>query len=133
VSKLFAASIAVSGSAIAGIEIGASLISGDVATIEDRHEASRTELSPAQLQALTQWLALHKSGWHGMITKASSEPTVLALSLKDSKGRTGSIAVVASGHGGYYLQFISSSEKWSYQSFGAINPGQLRVGFQRRT
>lgn len=115
-TRLVAISIAASGTAVAGIEIGAPLVSGDVATVEHRHEASRKKLSQTELQALSQWLALHKTGWRGMITEPSSEPAALRFSLKDSKGRTGSISVVVGLHGGYYLQFVSSSEKWSYQS-----------------
>lgn len=120
ISKLLAASIVVNGSAVAGIEIAAPLIMGDVATFKNRHETSRKQLSQTQLQALSQWLALHKSGWHGMITESSSEPTALQFSLKDWHGKTGSMAVVARIPGGYYLQFISTSEKWSYQSFGGL-------------
>lgn len=119
-SKLVAASIALSGSAFAGIEIRAPLMSADVATYEDRHEASRKELSNTQLKALSQWLASHKSGWHGMITEASSEPAALQFSLKDSRGKTGSLAVVVRTRGGYYMRFVSSSERWSYQSFGGL-------------
>lgn len=119
-TRLVAASIVVSGSAVAGIEIGSPLVSGDVATLEHRHEASRKELSQTELQALSQWLALHKSGWHGMITESSSEPTALQFSLKHWHAKTGSMAVVARIPGGYYLQFISTSEKWSYQSFGGL-------------
>jgi hypothetical protein len=119
-SNLVAASIVVSGTALAGIDIGLPLISGEVATLEARHETSRKELSQTQLQALSHWLGLHKSGWHGMVTEATSEPAVLRISLKDANGRTGSIAVLQNAHGGHYLRFVSSSEKWSYRSFGGL-------------
>ena len=120
IAKLVVASIGVTGSAVAGIEIAAPLISGEVATLADRHQTGRKELSQAQLQSLSHWLASHRSGWHGMVTEASSEPAALQFLLKDSNGKIGSLAVVASARGDYYLQFVSSSEKWSYQSFGGL-------------
>lgn len=118
-STLAVVSLVVSGLALAGIEIGAPLVSGQVATFQDRHETRRTPLSQAELQALSQWLEMHRHGWHGMLTEATSEPPVLAIDLKDANGRTGSITVVAGLHGNY-LHFVSSSEKWSYRSFGGF-------------
>jgi hypothetical protein len=119
VSTLAAAFIVVSCSALAGIEFGTPLVSGDVATLEDRHETSRRELSQPQVQALSRWLDRHKSGWHGMITESSSEPRCLQFLLKDADGKLGSIEVVAGVHGDY-LQFHSSSEQWSYRSLGGL-------------
>jgi hypothetical protein len=119
VSKLAAAFIVVSGSALAGIEFGTHVVAGDVATLQDRHETSRRELSQPQVQALSRWLDRHKSGWQGMITESSSEPRCLRFSLKDGDGKLGSIEVVAGVHGDY-LQFRTSSEKWSYRSFGGL-------------
>jgi hypothetical protein len=120
ISKLAVASILVSGPALAGIEISTPLVSGDVATFEKRHETSRRDLSHAQVEALSRWLGLHMSGWHGMITESSSEPVSLQFSLRDADRKTGALAVVASAHGGYYLQFTSSSQKWSYRSLGGL-------------
>ena len=120
IATLVALSIVVSGSALAGIAMGTPLVSGEVATLEDRHETSRKDLSQAQLQELSEWLVQHKSGWHEMITGASSEPTVLAFSLKDATGKTGSIAVVVRTNGSHYLRFNSSSQRWSYRSFGGL-------------
>ncbi len=120
ISNLATASIVVSCSALAGISIGTPLVSGDVATLENRHETSHRELSQAQLRALSQWLRQHKSGWHGMITEATNQPRPVQFSIKDAAGKTGSIAVVARADGSHYLQFISSSEKWSYRSLGGL-------------
>jgi hypothetical protein len=44
----------------------------------------------------------------------------LAFSLKDAAGEAGSIAVVMRGDGGHYLQFNSSSQTWTYRSFGGL-------------
>jgi hypothetical protein len=119
--SLIAASIVVSGLALAGIAIGTPLVQGNVVTFEAGHEATRKELSRTELQALSEWLRLHKSNWHGMLTEAPvGQKSRLDISLKDATGKTGSMAVVARAQGGYYLRFISSSEKWSYQSFGGL-------------
>lgn len=119
VTMLAAVFIIVSCPALAGIEFGTPLVSGDVATLEGRYETSRRELSQPQVQALSGWLDRHKSGWHGMITESTSEPRCLQFLLKDADGKLGSIEVVAGVHGDY-LQFHSSSEKWSYRSLGGL-------------
>ena len=119
-SKLVAASIAVSGSAVAAIETGTPLVSGDVARFEAGHETGRRDFSQHQLQALSDWLGAHRSAWQGMIAPATSEPEALAIGLKDAEGRSGSIAVVVRAHGARYLRFLSSSSSWSYESFGGL-------------
>jgi hypothetical protein len=120
-ARLLAVAIVVSGTAVAGIKLEAPLVSGNVQSMDrqSRKETSQ-ELSQAQLQSLSQWLKSHRSGWHGMMTEASSEKGVLGLSLRDSNGRAGSIRVVARANGGYYLQFISSPPGWSYESWGGL-------------
>jgi hypothetical protein len=119
-SKLAAFSILLSTTALAEIAIRPYLVSGEVATIENQHATSRTQLSAAQLQALTSWLAGRRSNWRGMLIDATNEPHALEFSLRDGSGNSGSIAVVARHHGGYYLQFLSGSQKWSYRSFGGL-------------
>src|SRR5271165_5931668 len=48
------------------INIGTTLASGDVTRAAASQESSRKELSRGQLQALTLWMGLHRSGWHGV-------------------------------------------------------------------
>jgi hypothetical protein len=113
-------SIAVSASAQAGdINIETPLVSGDVAKFDIGKETSPRELSRGQLQALSLWLELHRSNWHGMSTEGSSEPRSLQLNLKDKEGKAVSIGVIAGADGRHYLCLISS-DKWSYRSFGGL-------------
>lgn len=106
------AAVASSGIATAGsISLGAPLISGDV--------TGSTELSPQQLQALSQWLEQHRSGWQGMITEASIEPIQLAISLRHSDGAVTSMFIIAQANGGHYLR-LTGPGQWAYRSFGGI-------------
>jgi hypothetical protein len=99
-----------------GINMGTPLVSGDVSRFVSRQETGRTDLSPKQLQGLASWLENHQSGWHGMITEASSEPAQLQLKLKHSDGAVSSISVIAEANGGHYL-LITGPGKWAYESF----------------
>jgi hypothetical protein len=103
---------ALSATAIAGSSsFGTPVISGQV--------SGRTELSSQQVQALSQWLEQHRTGWQGMITEASTEPTQLAVSLRHSDGAVTSISVVAQANGGHYLR-LTGPGQWAYRSFGGI-------------
>jgi hypothetical protein len=119
-SKCALISIAVSASAQAGdINIGTPLVSGDVAKFDIGKETNPRELSRGQLQALSLWLELHRSNWHGTRSEGSSEPRSLQLNLKDREGKAVSIGVIAGANGHHYLCLISS-DKWSYRSFGGL-------------
>jgi hypothetical protein len=99
-----------------GINVGTPLVSGDVSRFVSRQETGRTDLSPKQLQGLANWLKNHQSGWHGMITEASSEPVQLQLKLKHSDGALSSISVIAQANGGHYL-LMTGPGKWAYEAF----------------
>jgi hypothetical protein len=119
-SKWMLITVAVSASAQAGdISVGTPFVSGDVAKFDIGKEANPRELSRGQLQALSLWLELHRSNWHGMSTEGSSEPRSLQLNLKDKEGKAVSIGVIAGADGHHYLCLISS-DKWSYRSFGGL-------------
>ena len=112
--------IVVSAPAQAGdINIGTTLASGDVMKAAAGQELSHKDLSRGQLQALTLWFGLHRSGWHGMSTTASNEVSSLQFNLKDTEGKAATIDVVAQADGGYHLRFISA-DKWSYRSFRGL-------------
>lgn len=101
------------------VDLGTPLVSGEVVTFKNRQEVSREALLPNQLSAVTRWFERHQSGWHGMITEASSEPTQLHLSLKHADGKAIFVSVVVRTNGERYL-LLSSSDKWAYQSFGGM-------------
>ena len=61
------------------INIGTTLASGDVTKASAGQELSRKDLARGQLQALTLWMGLHRSGWHGMSTTASNEVKLTAI------------------------------------------------------
>lgn len=52
-----------------GINLGTALVPRGVSGIG----INRADLSSEQLQTLSRWLEQHRSGWHGMMTEASSE------------------------------------------------------------
>ena len=106
-----AALLLVSGGAQAGIEISLPLASGDLTTFENGRETAHRSLSTPQLQAMSNWLRMHRSGWHGMITEASPEQPLLCIGVKDEHGEAGDVVVYAAANGGYSLQFRSSSRK----------------------
>jgi hypothetical protein len=115
-----AAAVALSATAWAGaIDTGTPLVAGYVETFKDRHSTGRIDLSEDQLQAISHWLEQHRSGWRGMITPASSEPSQLAMSLNHRDGSTTSMSVIARAAGGYYLLLIGP-HKWAYRSFLGI-------------
>jgi hypothetical protein len=115
-----AAAVAMSATAGAGdIGIGTPLVSGSVERFEDPHSTGHTDLSPDQQQALSRWLEQHRSGWQGMVTPATSEPTQLGMNLNHSDGSTTSMSVIARSRGGYYLR-LTGPDKWAYRSFLGI-------------
>lgn len=99
-----------------GIDIGAPLISGDVSSPQS---AGHADLSPEQLQAISRWLELHRSGWQGMITPATSEPIQFQVKLTHSDGHTTTMCVIARASGGYYLR-LTGPGVMAYRSFGGI-------------
>ncbi len=101
------------------INIGTSLISGDVTAVETGQQKGHKELSQGQLQMLSHWLDRHRSEWHGMTTEASDEPIPLQLKLKDNDGKISSLGVIERTDGSHYLRFVSSG-KWSFKSFGGL-------------
>jgi hypothetical protein len=106
--------------AMAGsIDIGLPMMSGDVSTFEHRQSTGHTDLSPKQLQALSQWFEQHRSGWQGMVTPATSEPLKLELKLKHSDGGTTSMCVIDRASGGHYLR-VTGPGTWAYRSIGGI-------------
>lgn len=102
-----------------GTDFGMPLESGEVVTFENRQEATREALSPDQLRALSAWFEQHRSGWHGLITPASTEPTQMQLSLKHTDGRQTFVSVIVQANGDRYL-LLTSSYKWAYRSPGGI-------------
>jgi hypothetical protein len=62
------------------------------------------------------WLDHHRTGWHGMMTEAASEPAQLSLSLKDCDGAVTSISVIERANGSRYLRVLGP-EPWTYESF----------------
>jgi hypothetical protein len=115
-----AAALAVSATAKAGdISIGTPLVLGSAETLENRTVTGYTDLSPDQLQALSRWLRQHRSGWQGMVTPATNEPTQLGVNLHHSDGSTTSMSVIARAGGGYYLR-LTGPDKWAYRSFLGI-------------
>ena len=119
-TKLALLSLVVGVSAQASdINIGTSLVSGDVTTFESGQEKGHKELSRGQLQMLSHWFDRHRSEWHGMTTEASNESIPLQLKLKDNDGKIASIGVIAQTDGSHYLRFVSSG-KWSFKSFGGL-------------
>jgi len=112
--------MALGAEALAGsIDIGLPVMSGDVSTFEHRQRTGPIDLSPKQLQALSQWLEQHRSGWQGMVTPATSEPIQLEVTLKHSDGGTTSICVIDAAGGGHYLRVTGPGE-WAYRSIGGI-------------
>jgi hypothetical protein len=120
-TKLALLSLVVGVSAQASdINIGTSLVSGDVTTFErSGREKGHRDLSRGQLQMLSHRFDRHRSEWHGMTPEASDEPIPLQLKLKDNDGKTASIGVIARADGSHYLRFVSSG-KWSFKSFGGL-------------
>jgi hypothetical protein len=114
-------SFAACAQAMAGhINVGASLVSGEVTVVENRKQVSRAELSQSQLQGLFHWLEIHRSGWYPVITPAGPlPPSYLSLDFKYSGGRTASIRLSEISGGGHTL-FLTSSDKWAYESFLGI-------------
>jgi hypothetical protein len=95
---LAAAAVVLSATARAGgIYIGTLLVSGNVEKFENRHGTGQIDLSPDQLQSLSQWLKQYQSGWRGMITPATNEPAQLSVNLNHSDGSTTSMSVIAPG------------------------------------
>jgi hypothetical protein len=95
------------------------VVSGSVTLLEGGGETHPRELSRGQLQALTLWLGLHRSAWHGISTPASNGKRLLQLGLKGAEGKSATIEVVAKAQGGVLLR-LTSSEKWSYGSFWGL-------------
>jgi hypothetical protein len=119
-SKWTLISLLVSASAQAGdIDIGTPFVAGDATKFGGGTETSSRELSRVQLQALSLWLELHRSNWHGMSTEAPNEPSSLQLNLKDKDGKAVSIRVIVGTDGNRYL-CLMSSDKWPYRSFGGL-------------
>ncbi len=101
------------------INIGTSLVAGDVTTFDGGQENGHKELSRGQLLVLSNWFDRHRSGWHAMTTEAAGEPMPLQLKLKDNGGRIATVGVIARTDGSHYLRFVSS-DKWSFRSFGGL-------------
>ncbi len=101
------------------INIGTTLASGNVTQAAAGQESSRKELSRGQLQALTLWMGLHRSGWHGVGAQASNEVSSLQFNLKDNEGKAATIDVLVQADGGCYLRFISA-DKWSYRTLRGL-------------
>ncbi len=101
------------------INIGTSLVSGDVTIFESGQEKGHNELSRGQLQLLAHWFDRHRSEWREMTTEASDEPIPLQLQLKENDGKIASIRVIERNDGSHYLRFMSSG-KWSFKSFGGL-------------
>jgi hypothetical protein len=119
-SPLVLLTIVVGATATAGsIDIGTPIESGDVYTFVNRQNAGRSDLSPEQIHALSNWLVQHRSGWQGMITPASAEPVELRVDLKHSDDGTTSMSVIARPGGGHYL-LLAGPGTWAYRSFWGI-------------
>lgn len=102
-----------------GQDYGKSLKSGEAVAFENRHEVGRQALSPDQLQSLSQWFGEHRSGWHGLITPASSEPGELQLRFNDTDGKSTVVNVIAQADGHRYLR-VTTSDTWAYVSRGGL-------------
>jgi hypothetical protein len=102
-----------------GRDFGRPLESGELLTFEDGREATREVLSPEQLAALSGWFEKHRSGWYGLITPASAEPTEIRLNLKHTDGKATRVSVIVQPDGGRYLR-LTTSDVWAYRSPGGI-------------
>jgi hypothetical protein len=80
------------------IDVGASLSSGEVTTVDNRQQVSHAELSQTQLQGLLHWLKVHRNGWYTVNTPAAPlPPSYLSLDFKYSDGKTTSISTLFEG------------------------------------
>lgn len=119
-TKLMLLSLMIGFSAHASdINIGTSLVAGNVTIFESGQEKGHKDLSRGQLQMLAHWFDRHRSEWRAMTTEASDEPIPLQLQLKENDGKISFIGLIARTDGSHYLRFMSSG-KWSFKSFGGL-------------
>jgi hypothetical protein len=109
--------LACSASATAGnIDLGTPVTSGVASSSAPQQRRVETDLSTAQLQGITDWLADHRSGWRGMITPATNEPVELKLILNHRDGTHTSLSLVTRPNSGPYLR-LTGPGQWAYHSF----------------
>jgi hypothetical protein len=99
------------------------IVSGEVTTFDDHHQASEHELSPEQLRAIAHWLSWNRQGWYGSKAKSLPEPVQLQFNLRHSDGTLVTLSVVSPPFGPrkHDAVFTNQGAPWSYHAwFGTI-------------